>query len=819
MRERLTRSCSLFPLLAALAAPAFAQETAPAAKPPVTADPTPAAAQPSSTEPPGGEIIVTARKRNERLLDVPVSVSALSGEQLQRYATTSLQSIAQQTPQLIISESQNQVGGSINLRGIGAGTANPSTEQTVTLNLDGVQVSYGNAIRLGQFDLQRVEVLKGPQALFFGKNSPGGIISLISNDPTDVFEAQVRAGYEFETQQRYVEGIVSGPVAEGLAARIVGYYSKSEGWYRNIGVPIAGVTPGPGAKSDNSDEKFVRGTLTYHTPDDAFSAKLKVNYGERDRDGVGPATLAQFYYCPTGASQLGNGITTDCKLDRNFTSVRLPASAAALNPLFGDGTPFARSRQFLGSLSLDYKPVETLTISSVTGYYRVHEQTFDTFGFVNIPAVAAASDIVNKSFSEELRLSSDFNGPFNFLAGAFYQDGDFSIINPLVITIPGGSPNLSPINAYYQSTRAYSFFAQARYKLTEQLEFSAGGRLSRERKRLTGTLNNTPIEVLNPSRNYKDFSPELTLTYKPKRDLTLYASYREGFTSGGFNTAPGTLRSPAFPGLPLRDISFDQMRARGGEVGFKGYALDRQLRFDLTGYYYQYKGLQLSRFDPVAIAQTTQNAGGAKVRGIEANAFITPSALPGFEARGGIAFNRANYTDFIGGCYGGQSVAAGCDLLPRNAALAPSTFGTAANPFTSQDQTGQEITRAPKWTVNAGLTYSTDLSRTVAASISTDAVYSASYYPQVEANPFSRQPGYWQLDASLSLYSPRDRKWHVALIGRNLTNRIVSVSTSSASLSGFGTGTANARSADLFGIVNSPRTILLQVTLKNGIFN
>jgi iron complex outermembrane receptor protein len=159
-----------------------------------------------------GDIIVTARKRDERLLDVSVAVSALSQEQLSRYSNVNLSSISQLVPQLVIAESQNQVGGSINLRGIGSGISNPSTETAVMLNMDGVPISYGNAIRLGQIDLGRVEVLKGPQALFYGKNSPGGIISLVSQDPGRELEVKLRTGYEFYANQRYAESRLSGGI-------------------------------------------------------------------------------------------------------------------------------------------------------------------------------------------------------------------------------------------------------------------------------------------------------------------------------------------------------------------------------------------------------------------------------------------------------------------------------------------------------------------------------------------------------------------------------------------------------------------------------
>ena len=769
--------------------------------------------QAEHVEAPPGEIIVTARKRDERAMDVPVAISALSGEALERYATSSLTAISERMPQLIIGESTNQTGGSINLRGIGAGIANPSTEQAVTLNLDGIPISYGNAVRLGQYDLQRVEVLKGPQALFYGKNSPGGIISLISADPGQTFDARLRTGYEFEADQRFVEGIVSGPLSDQVGARVVAYYSKEDGWFRNIGEPVAGRTPGAAAGSNNAEELFLRGTLTFRSKDDRFHLKAKVNYGRRDRDGIGPAAAGQPVYCPYGAAQVGGGITTDCNLDRYFTDVALPANVAALHPSFGDGVPYSKSRQFLTSVTGDLDLGDALTLSLVTGYYRLQEQSLDSFTSVNDPTTGASNDLVAKAFSEEARLASNYDGPVNFLVGAFYQDARFTVDQAFYTFTT--APALIAATAYDQKTLAYSVFGQVRVAFTDQIELAAGARQSWEDKSLKGTVTTTPFTILNPDRNYDDFSPEVTLTYKPVRDLTLYAAYREGFTSGGFNTLPTPLRSPAFPSLPARDLSFDQMTARGGEGGIKGFLAGRQIGFDLIGYWYKYKGLQLSRWDPIAFSQ---NAGAARVRGVEFNATVRPDALAGFEWRGAAAYNDARYTDFIGGCYGGQSIADGCNLDPRYPALAPSTYGTAANPYTAQDQTGQRLARAPKWALSTGFTYDREIGKSINGTASFDALYTGAYTFQTEANPKAVQSAYWLLNGSIGLYGGNDHAWEVSLIGRNLTNKLYTATGGTLAFTGTGTGTASTRAADLLGVPGSPRSVLLQLTLRSSLF-
>lgn len=761
------------------------------------------------------EIVVTARKRDERAVDVPVAISALSGQDLERYATSSLTAISERVPQLVIGESTNQTGGSINLRGIGAGLANPSTEQAVTLNLDGVPISYGNAVRLGQFDLQRVEVLKGPQALFYGKNSPGGIISLISAEPGDQFEARLRTGYEFAADQRFVEGIVSGPLTDRVGARVVAYYSKEDGWFRNLAVPVAGRTPGAGARSNNSEDLFLRGTLTFSSPDDSFRLKAKVNYGQRDRDGIGPAAAGQAVYCPTGTPQIGLGVNSDCRLDRYFTDAALPASVAALHPSFGDGVPFTKSRQFLASLSGDLDLTDTLGLSMVTGYYRLQEKSLDSFTSVNNPATGASNDLVASAFSHEVRLASSFDGPVNFLVGTFYQDARFTVGQAFYAFTT--APTLVAATAYDQDTQAFSAFGQVRVNFTDQLELAAGARQSWEHKSLKGTVNLTPFTILNPKRSYDDFSPEVTLTYKPVRDLTVYAAYREGFTSGGFNTLPTQLRSPAFPTLPARDLSFDQMTARGGETGIKGYLAGRQISFDLVGYHYKYKGLQLSRWDEVAFSQTVQNAGAARVRGIEFSASARPDAAPGLELRGTVNYNDARYTNFIGGCYGGQSVAQGCNLNPRNPLAAPATFGTAANPYNGQDQTGQRLARAPRWAASAGFTYDRELTQNLGAMVSFDALYSSRYSYQTEANPAAVQQGYWLLNGSVGIHGGPDRAWELSLIGRNLTNKLYTATGGTLAFTGTGTGTASPTAADLLGVPGSPRSVLVQLTIRNSL--
>lgn len=191
--------------------------------------------EPANTTPSSApdEIIVTARRRDERLLDAPVAITAVGGETLAQYQATRVTDIATLVPSLVAGKAASGSSASIFLRGVGSTALSAGFDQSVSFVIDGLPMSRGREISLPQFDIQRVEVLKGPQALFFGKNTTGGLISVTSNGPTSSFEAGARAGYGFNAEEKYVEGYVSGPLGSTLRARLAARYSDSEGAFVN----------------------------------------------------------------------------------------------------------------------------------------------------------------------------------------------------------------------------------------------------------------------------------------------------------------------------------------------------------------------------------------------------------------------------------------------------------------------------------------------------------------------------------------------------------------------------------------------------------
>ncbi len=798
------------------------------------------------------EIIVTARRRAERLQDVPVAATALGREDLERYQTNGFQRLSSQMPELQIGDTGDSGGPVINLRGVGSPSAGPSIDQAVAINVDGIQFSQSQALRMGLYDINRIEVLKGPQALFYGKNSPAGVISIISENPGNKFEAKLRAGYEFANERKYVEGLISAPLGGGFGARLDGYYANQNGWFRNDAkpipaVPVPAILGGAGQLTDagvgskqrtGSDQKeyFVRGTLSYESPGSFVDGTLKVSYGSLHRNNGNGGVTNQFANCALGVplyvALLGSQGSTDCKLDRYYNEPDIPAAVQALDPVFqrNNGRHYIISKQLLNALTLNFHLSDKVTLTSVTGYYDLKEAFAGNFSNVDLSFVESTARIRIKQFSQEARLLTSFDSPFNFMAGAYYQDikntqRNLSVFgSPLIEAFTGGfltGYQIPDNNFEVLNTKAYSFFGQVIVDVAPKVQVTAGGRYSKERKSVRGDAL-TPQTFLGADalnipfspdhRSFSNFSPEVTATYKPMPNLTLYAAYRTGFKSGGFDLNQGTI---FFGSTSIGDISFNQEKVRGFEVGAKGSLADRQIIFDFAAYQYKYKGLQVSAFDSRSLGYRVTNAASATVRGVELAAQFRPHAIQGLSIRSAINYNDSHYSSFPNApCYSGQSIAAGCSFVSTRSAtgglvITPVGPGGTGN---VQDLSGRHLTRAPVWTGNIGGTYEQPVGGlTVIGSI--DGVYSGGYFADPAQDARSRQKSAWRLNASITLRGPDDH-WELAAIGTNLTQVIRGVNNYGLVGTGSGTGTNGAILSDMISSPSEVRTVSLQFTYK-----
>ncbi|MET0545062.1 MAG: TonB-dependent receptor, partial [Caulobacterales bacterium] len=673
-----------------------------------------------------GDIVVTARKQNETLISVPVVVSAVSAEQLEKRAIANLDGVSRAVPQLMIAPQGGSVqGGNVAIRAIAGPDSNPFGDQAVSFVIDGVAISKSSVRRMSDTDLSQIEVLKGPQALFYGKNSPGGIVSIRSADPKDRFEAKISTGYEFQAEEWRTEGYVSGPITDQLGARIAGYYSEQKGDLTDA-TPEDNILRGD-AHATESKDYSLRGTLKYE-PTDNFDARFKLNLARTKNNG--PASRTGFHHCANGvrfteivASGFGVPITPQPCTVKDGDVVNAgygPGSATlggTLNKYRPDGKNFQDQQQYLTGLEMNWRPMDGVTISSVSGYYEVKLeqcQNYNNDAYIVLPS---CNLLYNKEFSQELRATTDFDGPLNFTAGAYWSQTDtktgsltlgfangfdladlFGLPAAFGFTQRGGVDDPFIVNNYYfgQNGYAWSAFGQARWDITPQLELDVGGRYSEEIKNLKfvrngggiaegtpGVVNLDDSTLVIPATNkgsFNDFSPEVTLSYRPTEQFTLFGSYKEGFLSGGFNSSSSTLPNGV-------DLAYDQQRVDGFEVGAKSKLLDGALYLQGAVYDYDIKGLQVTNF--TGTVSTIRNAGAASVKGaeIEAN-YKTP--IEGLSFNAAAAYNKAEYTRFDNApCYIGQSIAQGCTLTGPG--------GTAV-----QDLEGTPLARAPTWNANVG---------------------------------------------------------------------------------------------------------------------
>ena len=733
------------------------------------------------------DIVVTARKRTESLLNVPVAVTAIAATQIQRQGINDLNRLAQLAPQVILARGDSGAGASFTIRGIGSPKGDAGIEQSVTLAIDGVQVTRGNFINQGLFDLAQVEVLKGPQALFFGKNSPAGVISLTTASPSRTLGGYARVGYEAEAREVYGEAAVTGPLSDTLSARIAVRGTTMRGWIRNVAEPLGpGVNPfltkgSPGAAHDYSPgakELMGRVSLKWE-PTDNFDALLKV--GAASYRDNGTTTQA---YCFGTAGPTDLGVTDpflDCKFDNKLASVGINPGYIVDWP-FADknGDTYTKSFSTLSSLTMNLK-FDKLTLTSVTGYYDLDYKHANGYSFTSLGNLYVPIAEKTHSFSQELRLVSDLEGPLNFTLGAFY---DTSKRRNWISTF-GGDVGPDPRNGKYHTfentpkgwARTISAFGQARYGITDTLELAGGVRYTREHRR--GYFNNQFVhQILGPafnlvpegdffdeSLNFDNWSPEVTLSWKPKQDWLLYGAYKTGFKSGGFSSAD-LYQLDSNGQKPTKDqLSFNPEKASGGEIGFKALTAGRTIRIEAVVYRYKYTGLQVSIFNPATFSVNIANAADARVQGIELQGDWRATNALTINASG--SYNHARFLDFSRApCYTGQP-----------------TSPTVQDGFCTngrQDLSGTPLVRAPDWTASGGATYDMDIGGDWGAAINADFTYSGGYYYQEDRAPGTRQSAFARVNAGVRFHTSDDR-YEIAFIGRNLTNKYYIESSQSKS--------------------------------------
>jgi iron complex outermembrane receptor protein len=699
-------------LLALTAQPALGQ-TAPAAA--AAAAPAP----PSPSEPAQDDIVVTAQKRSERLQDVPLAVTAIGGDTLATRGSGDLASVQALVPNVNIS--QRQSSGVVTVRGIGFDIITAGADSSVAVHIDGVYVSRPAAALAGLYDIERIEVARGPQGTLYGRNATGGAINIISRRPTEEPSGYVNASFG-NYSALTVEGALSGAIVPGkIRARIAFKSDDHSGYGTNL------LT---GKDIDDLNSRAARASIEF-LPTDNFTLLVVGDYF-REKDSA----FATHYAGPiipgcVAACGVSNGglVAPDIR-DVN-------QDAATTN-----------EREFYGvnaSASLDLGAAQ---LTSITGYRK---GTNDYQGDLDGTSAFGASYTRNedqRQFSQELQLGGKTGGLTWLLGGYYFNEHNFArgtaLFNPA--TTAGGR------STFFQGgtliTDAYAVFGQASYELVPGLSLTLGGRYSHEKKRIEGerllfvpVTNSTRAAAGLPDEvSFSSFTPKFGLEYKIDRDKLVYASVQKGFKSGSF--AVGAI-TPAF--RPETIWSY--------EIGFKGTWLGGALTTNLAAFHYDYSDLQQGVVSgPVVVVG---NAANAKVDGVELELRARLGGGFSIDAAGG--WLHARFSDY-------------CTNDPARPAFntLPADPGCTTGP---RQLAGNLLSQAPRWSGNLGIEYATsafggELKARAEASGSSR-VYFSAY--NLENNS---QAPYALFNAYLN-WTSRDDHWTGGLFMRNIADRTV----------------------------------------------
>jgi len=704
------------------------------------------------------EIVVTARKRTESAQKVPATVTSLTGATLDQFQIDTIAEIGARVPNFGMIKGGSGTGGAVFLRGIGTNPVSAAFDSAIAFNIDGV---INNTMRLVQnsfLDLQQVDVLKGPQSLYFGKSATAGVIAMRSRDPGDEFETELKASYEFEDETRLYSGYVSGPMGSRFGARLAFQHKHTDELWKNT-APVVN-------ERYRGEESFDSRLTLVWDPHASLQAKLKIAYSDFTNDGAASGADVE---CPSDAPQntgfAGNLLSSgqDCDpfdhvLQRSDVSPQNNASFQELD----DGAHFQDQEVLFGSLNFTWDVTDALTLTSLTGWFDVEERGSDTYTFDVTGFGVGLSANEREAFSQEIRVQSHFDAAVNFMVGAYYQNREIifdtaqnafglaNIFGPDIFT--GETYDWHKIHT--TDTEAISGFASIDAALSERLEVTAGVRYSYEEAinviqapyvhfaTAFVFAGRTPLfsGFRSPEIKFDDdnWSPEASIRFRARDNVMLYAAYKTGWKSGGVDNSalPSNLPPEAYPTLVYQSED-----AEGFELGVKSELADRRVRLNATAYWYEYTDLQQQEFDSANLQFRMLNAGEATSQGFEAETVWLPP-VNGLTLHATVAWTDAEYTD---------------DYLVN------------VDSANETNLKGQDIARSAKWTGNVGFDYDGTLGADMQFGFSVLARYSSDY--AISDDLDRAQDDFWVVDVQASVGSA-DGRWQLALIGANVFDEV-----------------------------------------------
>lgn len=727
-------------VLSAAAAPAFAQDGA-------AAD----GEQAAQVE----DIVVTAQKRSQRLQDVPLAVTALSAETLTSSQTTGTSGLANLVPSLTYTQSTSDLNNNVRIRGVGTALFNTGLESAVSFVVDGVVMSRQGQGFQELIDVERVEVLRGPQGTLFGKNATAGVVNVVTKRPTDYLSGAAELSAAEHGEYRF-KGTVAGPLSETVRARLTGFYTSDDGFVHDYGT---------GDTVYGSEVFGLRGKLEWQATEN-LNLLLSADYRESDST-----------CCQLVPFQTSNAV---------LAGIRSPIVASPTNrSVETDGTTFANSRSsgvsLEGNLSLgDY------TVTSVTAYrtwnlennvevdgFRSAVPIYVPFGNGYFGVNGGGLDI--SQFTQELRLTSPAGQPVEYTVGLFYfnldLDRDFRRRVGGCVTNPAAFGDACP--TYFFSSAAHAAntqtenmaaFGQAEWHLTDQLSAIAGARLQHETVSYSGFRLSTPpfsgdrlLLAASSGRGEvsdTDLSGKLGLQYQFSRRAQTYLTWSRGYKGRGYDVELTADFANQVAVLPET--------VEAWELGYKGQALDGRLSVNTALFYSDYQNLQVQSTIAPNVSIPT-NAGSSVSKGAEVEfQFALTDKLT---LNGGVTYADATFDATRLSCP--LTAQAGAITLAAGAAEPVNTCFRIGSGTAQNVQDGR-LPNAPKWRGNLSVRYEDAIPGTalngfvqVAATQQSGVTFS------LEQDPGLVQDGYGVVNLTLGAATQDDR-YQVSLFVRNL---------------------------------------------------
>lgn len=705
------------------------------------------------------EVVVTARKREEPLQDVPVSISAFSAEQLDARGIVDVRDLGIAVPGLQFTDLAGY--NLIYIRGIGTDAFIPSADPSVATYLDGVYFPSAHSMAQSFGALERVEVLKGPQGTLFGRNSTGGAVMLWTKDPGAVAETSVQASYSPRFEDSKTRVYTSVPLGKNLAFSVSGFYNRADNYY----------------KLDSAS---------------GGSLPTEINKGARLKIGFYPTDNLQIVLSGMLMQQSGTSTTTSANTDPNGLGITIPAQTRDY-VVTANSQPslVTDTRAYYGKIDWQNPGVDVKLLGSYY-YTNAHDYVYDFDGSAQPIATYGADSDYQRIVTSELQFTSNDaswgSSWLKWVGGLYYlhSEGGYkpgylrlvdslnlpltSVVNGVLDALPpalgdplrdaiGGLPVPSSLTFYFNGlveAQSYSAYAQATASATDWLDFTVGGRYQRETRKLLdsdfsisnlGGGNTTLIPWSDQSSTVHNFSPKASIEVRPTRDLMLYTSYTKGFKSATYNII--NIYTPPDYVKPEEVGSI--------EAGIKSEWFDRSLRFNVAAFQNNIKNLQTGFVSFTSGgAINFENAGKARIRGVEVDTVWQPLREwdPGLVFSGGATWLKAIYTDYDSGHYftdNGFAAQSDCS----------NPDSTRCNSFD-----GNRIVRTPKFSASASLSQSFSVPGGK-LDIAGDYYYNSGYYYLAQNSANSFEPHYDLIGARISyLYEPWTLR--VTLFGENL---------------------------------------------------